>query len=573
MLADWIGGSIFNEIAALLVLAAMIGFAGVLLRQPLIVSFIAVGILAGPAGLDIVRSNEPIEFLADLGIAVLLFLVGIKLDVNLVRTLGPVALATGIGQVVFTSFFGYLICLALGMAPLTSLYVAVALTFSSTIIIVKLLSDKREIDSLHGRIAVGFLIVQDLIVVLAMIVLSAVGIGARSGGNVGDVLSVIAAGTLMLALVLLFVRFIANPLTERLARAPELLIGFAIALAAAFAALGEGLGFGKELGGLMAGVSLASTPFRDAIAARLAALRDFLLLFFFVALGSQLNLGNLSQNGFDAFVLSLFVLLGNPLIVLLIMTQMGYRKRTGFLAGLTVAQISEFSLIFMAMGVTIGHASPNALGLVTLVGLITIALSTYMITYSHQLYRVCEPWLRGFDRRSGQTAEEHAASDKHYDAIIFGVGRYGGALGRRLILRGHRVLGVDFSPAALRHWHEDGLDASYGDVSDPEFVATLPLSGCRWAVSTIREHNGGVDRADARIVLIQSLREQGFKGRIIVTSNSEPEIDWLAQAGADLVLEPFQDAADRAVELLETRESPQRLKLMEPTDQQDFNDP
>ncbi|MEX0758001.1 MAG: cation:proton antiporter, partial [Tistlia sp.] len=156
-MTEWIFESTFNEVAVLLVLAATAGFLGLLLRQPLIVSFIAVGILAGPSGLDIARSAEPIELLGELGIAVLLFLVGIKLDVQLIRTLGPVSLATGLGQVIFTSLFGFLICLGLGLDAVTSLYVAVALTFSSTIIIVKLLSDKREIDSLHGRIALGFL--------------------------------------------------------------------------------------------------------------------------------------------------------------------------------------------------------------------------------------------------------------------------------------------------------------------------------------------------------------------------------------------------------------------------------
>lgn len=173
----------FYELTALVVLAAVIGFCGVLLRQPMIVSFIAVGVVAGPSALNIVQSHEHIDLLAELGIAVLLFLVGLKLDLKLIRTLGPVALATGLGQVAFTSAIGYLLGMALGLDTVTSLYVAVALTFSSTIIIVKLLSDKREVDSLHGRIAVGFLIVQDLVVVLAMMVLSALGIGAqgRSG--------------------------------------------------------------------------------------------------------------------------------------------------------------------------------------------------------------------------------------------------------------------------------------------------------------------------------------------------------------------------------------------------------
>jgi Kef-type K+ transport system membrane component KefB len=168
----------FAEVALLLVMAAGIGLIGTLARQPLIVSFIAVGLIAGPSALDVVRSDAQIDLLSELGIAVLLFLVGIKLDVKLIRSLGVVSVMTGLGQVIFTAFFGYLIGLALGLGHITSLYVAVALTFSSTIIIVKLLSDKREIDALHGQIALGFLIVQDLVVVLAMIVLSAIGIGA-----------------------------------------------------------------------------------------------------------------------------------------------------------------------------------------------------------------------------------------------------------------------------------------------------------------------------------------------------------------------------------------------------------
>lgn len=162
MLTDLVTLSVFYEVAILLVIAAGVGLAGHMLRQPLIVSFILVGLLVGPAGLDIVRSSEHVELLSQLGIALLLFLVGIKLDVKLIQSLGLVSLATGLGQVAFTSIIGFFIALALGFDPLTSIYIAVALTFSSTIIIVKLLSDKREIDSLHGRIALGFLIVQTL---------------------------------------------------------------------------------------------------------------------------------------------------------------------------------------------------------------------------------------------------------------------------------------------------------------------------------------------------------------------------------------------------------------------------
>jgi len=166
---------IFTEIAALLLIAAVVGAVGVSLRQPLIVAFIAVGILVGPSMLGWVSAGDQIDLLAKFGITLLLFVVGLKLDLHIIRTMGPVALATGLGQVAFTSIFGYAIGIAFGMTPVTALYVAVALTFSSTIIIVKLLSDKREVDTLHGRIALGFLIVQDLVVVLVMIGLNALG--------------------------------------------------------------------------------------------------------------------------------------------------------------------------------------------------------------------------------------------------------------------------------------------------------------------------------------------------------------------------------------------------------------
>lgn len=574
-MSDVIGGYLFYEIAALLVLAAAGGFIGLLLRQPLIVSFIAIGIVAGPSVLDIAQSDEQIDLLAELGIALLLFLVGLKLDVTLVRTLGKVAVLTGLGQVIFTSLFGFLLALALGLDPVTSIYVAVALTFSSTIIIVKLLSDKREIDSLHGRIALGFLIVQDLAVVAAMIALSAWGVGARAEGEglgvLWSIMQVFGYGMLMLAFVALFIRFLATPLVERLARAPELLVSFAIGWAALLAALGHFLGFGKELGGLLAGVSLASTPFREAIAARLASLRDFLLLFFFIALGASLDLSGLGTAVGPAIVLSLFVLIGNPLIVLVIMGTLGYRKRTGFLAGLTVAQISEFSLIFMAMGVALGHVSNESLGLVTLVGLITIALSTYMITYSHHLYAWLEPMLGVFERQNLTRQElEWDAPQATHDVVVFGLGRYGFAIAKVLSEGGSKVLGVDFNPEAVRYARDHGLEVAFGDASDPELIAHLPLSGVRWAVLAVPEHVGGVSHEDTRRAFIDALRERGFSGQVALTAHYEETAQRFTGAGADLVLQPFRDAATYAARLILENAHPDPSILPDPAGQREL---
>lgn len=546
-----IHASPFYEIAALLTLAAVVGLLGQLLRQPMIVSFIAVGVMAGPSVLGIVQSHEHIDLLAELGVAVLLFLVGLKLDLKLVRSVGNVALATGLGQVFFTAFIGFLLSLVLGLTPLTAFYVAIALTFSSTIIIVKLLSDKREVDSLHGQIAIGFLIVQDIFVVLAMMALSAFGIGGGSESTawqqIGEAL---VAGIGMLLLVLLFVRYLANSLTSRLAHAPELMMTFTIAWAALLAVAGDFFGFGKELGGLLAGISLASTPFREALIARLSSLRDFLLLFFFIALGSQLDLTLLGQQVWPAIILSLFVLVGNPLIVMAIMGFMGYRSRTGFLAGLTVAQISEFSLIFMAMGLELEHIGPDALGLVTLVGLITIALSVYMITYSHHLYRFFEPFLTAFERKNTFREEktDPGLVSRDFDVIVFGLGRYGSFIAEHLHEEGNKLLAVDFNPDVVKQLKARGVDAMYGDCSDPELIALLPLKGVKWVIAAMPQHDVGVTREDPRLVLIDGLKAQHYDGLIAVSTQFSHDIEALREHGADLVLLPYRDAAARAVE-------------------------
>ena len=547
--------SVFSEIALLVLLAAALGFVGLLLRQPLVVAFIALGVLAGPDALGLVTSTDFIDTLSQISIAVLLFLVGLKLDVSLVRNLGRVAVATGLGQVTFTAFFGFLICLTLGMDAVTALYIAVALTFSSTIIIVKLLSDKQEIGALHGKIALGFLIVQDIFVVLAMVTLSAIGVSAGdAGGGLRDVAQVVLGGLASIVAVVLFIRYLANPLLERMARSSELMVIFAVGWAASLAALGHALGFGKELGGLLAGVSLASTQYRDAIGSRLASLRDFLLLFFFINLGAGLPLSTLGDQIGPAIVLSLFVLIGNPLIVLAIMGYMGYRKRTGFLAGLTVAQISEFSLIFMAMGISIGHVGQQAMGLVTLVGLVTIALSVYMITWSHKLYQICEPWLGVFERkRPHREADDTACGDadaRGHDFVIFGLGRYGCRIGARLQQAGHRVLGVDFDPEALANWRRMGLDATYGDATDPEFVAHLDLSSVRAVVSAVPRDRGALTEADPQLALLHGLQSANYNGKVFLSVQKVADADALIAQGASVVLKPFDDAADYAVRQL-----------------------
>ncbi|MGE5253109.1 MAG: cation:proton antiporter [Planctomycetaceae bacterium] len=537
--------SVFHEIGALLLFAAAIGALVLWLRQPLIVGYILVGILTGPSVLGRVMAQAQVDFLAKMGIAVLLFVVGLKLDLHLIRTLGKVALAAGLGQILFTSVIGYFLAAALGLDPVAALYISIALTFSSTIIIVKLLSDKREIDTLHGRIAVGLLIVQDIVVILVMIGLSALGVAAASDQVGKTVLFLLLKGAGLLAGVALLMRYVLPALLYHLARSLELVVLFAIAWAVFLAALGDTLGFSKEVGAFLAGISLASTRYREAIGTRLISLRDFLLLFFFIALAGQLDLTLLGPQIRPAIILSLFVLIGKPLIVMAIMGFMGYRKRTGFMAGWTMPQISEFSLILGALGVSLGHIGKEDLGLITLVGLITICLSTYLILYSAPLYKRLAPWLGLFERKipHREKGGEEDRLGPSVDVILFGLGRYGNQMARDLIQRNLKVLGVDFDRQVVVGWLKEGLAARYGDAEDPEFPATLPLNQAQWIVSTIPQ-------LDVNLGLLDALRNNGFSGRMGFTAHSRRDAEILQESGADLILTPFAHAAREAAQIL-----------------------
>lgn len=500
------------------------------------------------------QSHQHIELLSELGIALLLFLVGLKLDLKLIKTLGVVSLATGLGQVLFTSTVGFFIGLLLGYSPITSLYIAVALTFSSTIIIIKLLSDKKEVDSLHGKIAIGFLIVQDLVVVLAMMVLSALGVRDAQASETNSWIAwlrYIMIGFGFVVFFVVFIRSLATPLMKKIVRSTELMVTFAIGWACLFAVLGDYLGFSKELGGLLAGVSLSSTPFRENILTRLSSLRDFLLLFFFISLGSKLEFHNLSSQLFSSSIFSLFVLIGNPIIVMIIMGWMGYRKRTGFLAGLTVAQISEFSLIFIAMGISLGHIPSQALATVTLVGLTTIALSVYMITYSEYLYRWLSPALHIFERKNPfreKTENEYNLLHNQYDIVIFGLGRYGSALANHLLDQNQKILAIDFNPEVIQKAQKQGFTALYGDVHDEDFIHSLPLKNVKWIILATPQHEWGLTHEDPRIVLLETLKQIGFQGKIALSTHIESEVFLMKSRGADLVFVPYQYAASQVID-------------------------
>ena len=532
--------SAFGQIALILLVTAVIGGAAKLARQPLIVAYIFVGILLGPTFLDLVQYEEEIELFAELGIALLLFLVGLKLDLGLIRSIGKVAILTAIGQMLFTGLIGYFLVIVMGFESVQALYIAIAITFSSTIIVVKLLSDKREIDQLHGQIAVGFLIVQDILVIIAMVVVAA--IGSRDGAVDRSIPVLLIGSIVFIAAAVLISKYLLPRLLAWLSKSQELTLLFGVSWAIGLAAISYALGLSMEIGAFIAGVALASTPYRESLSARMVSLRDVMVLFFFIQLGSSLSFADAVEQLVPALVISLLVLIAKPLIVLLIMWWLGYRSKVSFKTSMAIAQISEFSLILIALGFSLGQVNQAALSLVTLVAVITITLSTYFILYSERLYEVMTPFLKKLEKPLKDSLDEEAQQAR-YDAIVIGAGRLGSSVIQGLSSRGAKLLVVDQNPEALEKLSAEKIDTLFGDIGDPEFAASLPLNEADAVICTAQE------RA-TNLVLLESLNRFAFEGSICLTAMDDPTAKLLQEDPKVTVIRPLSMAADRIVDTL-----------------------
>ena len=300
------------EFGLVIIITTIISGLVALLRQPLIIGYILSGIIIGPSVLGILQSTGSIDIFSHMGIAFLLFIVGLNLSPKVIKEVGKVSAITGIGQVIFTSIIGFAICIALGFIAIEALYIAIAITFSSTIIIMKILIDREDVNTLYGKIAIGFLIVQDLIAMIFLMIISAI----PHGTGVMDIIT----GTLLRGLGLLTVLFIVSiyflpNITKQIAKSQEYLFLFSISWCLAIASIFHIMGFSMEVGALIAGITLALSPYRFEISARMRPLRDFFLILFFIVLGSQMTFANLGSHTLTIIILSIFILIGNPLII------------------------------------------------------------------------------------------------------------------------------------------------------------------------------------------------------------------------------------------------------------------
>jgi Kef-type K+ transport system membrane component KefB len=513
------------ELAVVILLAAFLGFIAKILRQPLIIAYLATGAVIGYFGFVDLTEQTAFHFFSDLGIMFLLFLVGLEINYSSLKLVGKTSFIVGIGQVIFTSLLGYFIALALGFDPMASIYIAIALSFSSTIIVVKLLSEKRELNSLYGKISVGFLLVQDFVAILILLGLS----GLAPGGEV-DWLALgmtILKGLGLFALMLWLGRKVLPFVFDRVARSSELLFIISLAWVFLLAALVSRIGFSIEIAGFLAGLALANSSEHYQIAQRIRPLRDFFILVFFVMLGASSATADFTGLGLATIVFSLFVLIGNPIIVLIIMGTMRYRRRTSFLTGLAVAQISEFSLVLAAMGAKVGHLDESAVALVTAVGIATITVSSYMIIYGNGLYRRFSGMLRIFERR--HLRREHNVDIRRKEIILIGAHRTGESIAMNL--SPDQVLVIDFDPEVIGNLSGRGYECIFGDITDPEVFEEANFPEAKLVIST------SPDLQD-NLTLLETLNQMDLRPKVILRAENEEEAKFLYTKGADYVLLP-----------------------------------
>lgn len=516
---------VFIELSIIIGITVLVSGIMRLLKQPLIVGYILAGVIVSPYFFNVVRSTETIMVFSQIGIALLLFIVGLSLSPRVIREVGKVSLVAGIGQIIFTSLIGFFISKLLGFSIIVSLYIAVALTFSSTIIIMKLLSDKGDLEKLYGKISIGFLLVQDFFVIILLMIISSFS----AGMEISDLtFGFLLGGISFIGALILISIYVLPSLSKFFAKSQEFLFLFSIGWGLGLAALFYYFGFSMEIGALIAGVTLSNSPYNREISSKMRPLRDFFIILFFILLGSQMVFGDIGQFIFPAIIFSLFILIGNPLIVMVLMGIMGYKKKTGFQAGFTVAQISEFSLILIALGVSAGHLTNEILSLVTIIGIITIAGSTYLILYSDKIYPYLSKWLSIFERKK---VKKRKIIKKEYASMLFGYNRIGFSILKSFKKLKKNYLVIDYNPDTISDLTKFGMPCLYGDAYDSEFLETLPLDKIKIAVSTIPDF-------DTNILLIESIRAINPDAILVVRAHQIQKALTLYKKGASYVLTP-----------------------------------
>ncbi len=517
-------GDIFIDLGVVIIIAAAAAFILRVLKQPQILAYVLVGILITPV-FAIITDTSIIESMSIIGIAFLLFLVGLEMDIKALKNVALVSGFGGFTQIALTFVLGYFISLLLGFLTTEAAYVGLMLAFSSTMVVMKLLSDRRELNTLHGRLIVGILLMQDIVAIFALSVLTSI-----------NEFSVALLGMALLKFLFLFFvafflsKYVFPSIFHFAARHQELLLVTSLAVCFIFSLGFFYLGFSVAIGAFIAGVALGNLDYNLEIIGKVKSLRDFFSLLFFVSLGMGLSLAAVKRLWVPMVILLLVILVVKPFIVMIICSLFRYTKKPSFLTAISLAQVGEFSLILAAQGLVLGHISPDLFSLVVIITLISITMTPYLIQYSYFVYRIMERPLSPFDSFNAEGLE-YLPTETKPRIVLCGHNRIGYSILRGLKDVKRKVLVVDYNPEVIPHIIRQGYHSIYGDVTDEEIIERMNLEHISLLISTIPEISDN-------LFLINKVRHVNRRAQVIVTAMDTDDALLLYNHGADYVILP-----------------------------------
>lgn len=543
-------GNVFLEITLILTLAAGLAIIFRFLKQPLILAYILTGIIIGPFGQFQLGSREVIQAMGEFGITFLLFMLGLEIRLKEFKIIGKTILISSFLQIILTVAVFYLISVYLGFSSLTSVYLSIAMAFSSTIIVIKLLSDKKDLNSLYGKISVGILLVQDFAAILVLIFLSAVNPQESlvAAFSLQKFVLIIVKALILFSVVFYLSKKILPKLLDKIAKSEELLFLTSVAWVFGLAAFVSSsvIGFSIEIGGFLAGLALANASENFQIAARTKALRDFFITIFFVFLGMQMEFFQFSKTLWFAIIFSLLILTLKPFIIMLIAGFLGHRKRTSFFTGITLAQISEFSLIIIFMGEKIGHLSGEIVSLITMISIFTFIFSTYATVNLNNIYKILHKHF-GFIERKVLNEEINMLLDKADDLsghiVLIGANRMGGSIIEFIKGLNEKIVVIDFDPDIVKKLKEKNVNTFFGDISDLEIQKKANLEKAKLIISTVAD-------LEDNLILVKIVKRKNM-AKLIVAASDFNDAKKLYEEGADYVVMPHLAGGRHIAKILE----------------------
>jgi len=519
--------SLLYSIGLSIVVASVLGYLARLIRQPLILGYIAAGVLIGPQGFRLIENRDEVAVLSELGLAFLLFIVGLEIDVKKFRTSGTVSVIIGTLQVVICAVLGVVAAWWLGFGGRDALYLGVTLSFCSTMIVVKLLVDRRELDTLPGRVSLGILLVQDILAIVAL-----AAQGNIDNLSAGPLLFSLAMGIGLISISFLASRFVLPVAFRKVAQNSELTLVLSISWCFIMCWLALEAGFSIVMGALIAGVSISTFPYSQDVIIKIRSLRDFFVTLFFVSLGMQLVITSTGML-LAGLVLSLFVVVSRFAAIFTFSYMLKLGTRVGILSSLFLAQSSEFSLVIATLGFAYGHVSAEIVSLVAVTLVLTSTLTSYLVMGAHSIARFGVLFFERLGLRSSHHQVGFAEEPVREEVLVLGCHRLGSSLVSDLLGANRSLRVMDFNPEVLTRLKERGVRASYVDISDFDSLEEAGIHHARYIVVTVPDE---YLRGTTNLSILRFLRSRNVSGTVIVQGTSPRDALALYEAGADYVL-------------------------------------